>query len=43
MHYAITSAPFGMGNVCAGNIADDNAGYRKISNNTGKSKHLYPI
>ena len=43
MHYAITSAPFGMGNVCANNIADDNAGYRKISNNNGKSKHLYPI
>lgn len=43
MHYAITSAPFGMGNVCAGNIGDDNAGCRKISNNNGKSKHLYPI
>ena len=41
--YAITPTPFRMGNVCVGNIADNNAGCRKISNNNGKSKHLYPI
>ena len=41
MHYAITSAPFGMENVCADNIADNNAGCRKISNNNQNSKHLH--
>ena len=43
VHYAITSAPFGMGNVCANNIANDNASCRKISNNNRKSKHLHPM
>ena len=43
VHFTIIPTPFGIGNVCTGNIADDNAGCRKISNNNQKSKHLHPI